>query len=773
MQLIGAKIRNFFKITKRNDDSGGTGEFYPKIVKIPHYQRPFKWGEEQIEKLIKDWDEESRRKKELGNDGSPKYFAGAVVTVVSETGKEKHQLIDGQQRVTTQYLANYLLFLIYRILIRQAIYFKDTYRLPNYLRDYLDTIKYLFNVDKQSLDKINNRLDNLLSEFVNLINKRDGEFNEKKEIDVCNEIFDYIFLPIKAIIADEEKYFNEHSYLMLKLIEKYGGIKLIYDRTSYNDKLKSAMSKVMIKATQSALPELITSESFGDDLSRDETTRSYVEAMKVIFSAFKEIVNNSTQSEPDSKPEEELKNIADLIKEFLSDVSFCVVQTGNANDAYILFEVLNDRSLALDDLDLVKNLFYKYFVFTNERSNQLGEKEIDTKIQKIDSQWVENIFKEQSDHRKKLIAYLALSYITGDSTLNHKEGKGFRFSLEEYLKLREVTGKEISRFFNIFEIAKEFVDVFDVKLSHQFNQAITAEFEIATTITYKTINLLVALSMEGVLAGVFNFIVNKYKSDSLDYDPEYFKNKFKKIKKQNDSFAEIHKQSFELWKAAIGYSKYNEPRALAIKIIEKQNYNKEDSNIEKCDRQDVQHALANWLDLWSYDTVSTKEKFKLRILFSRLWQFRVDPENPKYLIKTNQPTIPTDPTKIQLDHLEPSVIDDSRIKSDYYPLDDPRRIELVNAIGNMMPLLGKENASKRNKPLSRSFKHFDDINHGIVAQTKNLLSKYNTSNLTLESALDQDKVIVPSSEFFDERKKLLKGWFLQLLDDDPFTLKKS
>lgn len=41
----------------------------------------------------------------------------------------------------------------------------------------------------------------------------------------------------------------------------------------------------------------------------------------------------------------------------LEHIKFCVIITGNENDAYTLFEVLNDRALDIEDLDLIKNLF--------------------------------------------------------------------------------------------------------------------------------------------------------------------------------------------------------------------------------------------------------------------------------------------------------------------------------------------------------------------------------------------------------------------------------
>ena len=109
MELKGAEIRDFYRLTADMPSGGATLKF-PKKVKIPHYQRPYKWESENIEKLIDDWCSEQ----------GDQYFAGSIVTVNNES-RELHELIDGQQRYTTIYLANFVRFLVSRVALRQAI----------------------------------------------------------------------------------------------------------------------------------------------------------------------------------------------------------------------------------------------------------------------------------------------------------------------------------------------------------------------------------------------------------------------------------------------------------------------------------------------------------------------------------------------------------------------------------------------------------------------------------------------------------------------------
>lgn len=61
---------------------------------IPHYQRPYKWGDDQVEKLWDDlWD--------AFTNNEPNYFLGSVITAKPEGGNHYLDIVDGQQRTTT------------------------------------------------------------------------------------------------------------------------------------------------------------------------------------------------------------------------------------------------------------------------------------------------------------------------------------------------------------------------------------------------------------------------------------------------------------------------------------------------------------------------------------------------------------------------------------------------------------------------------------------------------------------------------------------------
>ncbi len=64
------------------------------LYQIPVYQRPYKWGDDEIDKL---WDDilESYRNEE------PNYFLGSIITAKSGNGSKYLDVVDGQQRLTT------------------------------------------------------------------------------------------------------------------------------------------------------------------------------------------------------------------------------------------------------------------------------------------------------------------------------------------------------------------------------------------------------------------------------------------------------------------------------------------------------------------------------------------------------------------------------------------------------------------------------------------------------------------------------------------------
>lgn len=64
------------------------------LYQIPRYQRPYSWGDDQLEKL---WDD----LMEALTTGEPNYFLGSVITAKPEEASNYLDVVDGQQRLTT------------------------------------------------------------------------------------------------------------------------------------------------------------------------------------------------------------------------------------------------------------------------------------------------------------------------------------------------------------------------------------------------------------------------------------------------------------------------------------------------------------------------------------------------------------------------------------------------------------------------------------------------------------------------------------------------
>jgi uncharacterized protein with ParB-like and HNH nuclease domain len=128
------------------------------LYQIPRYQRPYSWGEEQLEKL---WDDLLEAQQ---ND--PNYFLGSIITAKPEESSSYLDIVDGQQRLTT------LLILLCVV--------RDLY--PDVNQDLLDTDPFAIdaNIIKSSIT-FNDRFERLRlkthsnheSDFQNLVLKAD------------------------------------------------------------------------------------------------------------------------------------------------------------------------------------------------------------------------------------------------------------------------------------------------------------------------------------------------------------------------------------------------------------------------------------------------------------------------------------------------------------------------------------------------------------------------------------------------------------------------
>lgn len=153
---------------------------------IPSYQRPFVWGEEQINKLLSDFFDAYAR-----NDTH--YFIG---TVLISTKGDINELIDGQQRFTTLWLIS-VSFKILGIKSKILEYLKTG-----------DDLRFDFAIRKQ-----------LKTYLLSLLEKTKNEKNQYSDSEVEND--EYLINVAKAVTTIAKK-IETLSFSGTKTIEGFG-----------------------------------------------------------------------------------------------------------------------------------------------------------------------------------------------------------------------------------------------------------------------------------------------------------------------------------------------------------------------------------------------------------------------------------------------------------------------------------------------------------------------------------------------------------------------
>jgi len=731
MDLKGAEIRGFKEIGHIINDN--SKRQYP--LKVPHYQRPYRWKRENVEKLIDDW---------FSHEEKSDYFCGSIVTVTHDN--KPHDLIDGQQRFTTLFLANYINFMVLRSLVFSTLKYQAyAMRFMTLYDEMLDSLNYVISLDSGdsglfSQTGLKDLKDSILEEIGN------------DSIDGAIEIFSNSFSD-KSI---EEKILRRNLILQ-------------YDRRSFNDALKKVMGALKINLeNESDIYFSINLDAAALPYTDNENT--YVQAIEAIFYNVRDKIVFETSSAAKIKSVQMALSFKKIVTDFIDEVKVCIVQTGNPDDAYTLFEVLNDRALALDDLDLIKNEFYKNYVLKGEGDTSEDEK--DEVLQTLDNRWVDDIFRNTQEYEKKLITYLAVGYITGSETIKYDYSKGYRDALKGYFNNYNSSNpySSISRDFNIFLACKSFIEKFNLKYQKKDLAALQAEYSEDASASLKVVHLLYAKDQFGVLIGFSNFIFRNIEVITPDFNISVVDKILDIIlkPKYKDSDSVIHGihtkcnlQAQDLWQVAIMAKDYKRPRAFAIGLIRNNFLNSSrvtESNITIEINKNLDLEFESWLRSWRYSS-NSKNTLSVRILFARLIKMKLDKSSNQFSKATITNSISQDNVvEMQLDHIEPVKID-GVAKNKYF--DHINRERYVNELGNMMPLPGSENRDKSNKPVMESFKFFEKSglqDHFILLHTKDLFER--NRDLVVQTT----DYYVPTESFFDERKEVLISWFKRALE---------
>jgi len=713
MDLKGAKIVDFYQISS----DVKTDNTQINMIKIPHYQRPYRWDKDKVSKLIEDWS-----KHDAHSD--KEYFAGSIVTVADESGNA-HELVDGQQRFTTIYLVNYLLFLLLRVTTRQGITQSKTLRMEALLNDYKASEMHIFKSPK------NTDIAQNLMLSIEALEELDGQEKEEKREKLACDFMNKSGLP--TIHEGSDEYIETYTRNLAAMTQSQR-LLLTYDRESFNPELHKALSHTLVTLTDQNEPRLTIIQN-----DNSEVVKQYTDAIEQIFLSFKGLTD-------EKKPFEIALAMTKTIQKFLKNLKLCLVQTGNHKDAYTLFEVLNDRSMALADLDLIKNEFYRQYCLQSKENGSV----VNATIEARENQWGDFIYNENADYKKKLITYLATAYLTGSSKIGYNQNEKYRIEIKEYLSgYKAYSSSDIDIDFNIFQACQIFITHLDIVHQKTDQKALKSEYSKEHSQLYKTVHLLNALKYNAVLPGICNLVLRYIQKNISDnFEPKKVKAFIVQITKSAEIPQELELQAKKITQLALLNKDFRLAKSLANKLIS-ENYRGSIKDVVYSDdtplNDNNKSTFNDWIDAWQYGS----DNLKVRILFAKLLPTSVS--DGKLTIKNISHGISDDLIeRIQLDHMEPSNLDSSR--ADEYFQNHSRGL-IVNSLGNMFPLSGTLNISKSNRPCKSSFEFLkkDGMeNHWLSSETERIFNENNTNG-------------VPTELFFSTRRNELKKWFYEAI----------
>lgn len=741
MDLKGAEIRNIMELCM----SIGTKTKVPLQVNVPYYQRPYRWDEKRINNLIEDY---VKNKKENEN---AEYFVGSVVLVEDAVKDNKYDIIDGQQRITTVFLLNYLRFIIQRSYIEELISTRSP-NLDSPLKELQSIYGNLFG--QKHLPEFSKLIEDIIEKMEELYDLTDDE-RDKVYSEVDELYRKTVYLPERDF-SDIDKYYEDYEELQLSFLND-DNLALTYDRTTFNSVLKKALSKTCVIVSKDDKPKL---KLVGQIQEKDPNVLQYLNALKYEFDALTKHVEHN------KKHLQYTKNLIQFIGELIDNIKFCVIITGNEKDAYTLFEVLNDRAMEIDDLELIKNLFLKAYCNTSGDLDRI----IDQNIGKLDEVWGDEVFtRDLPDAHRKLISYLGVLYLTADDKAFTNKIERYREILENsYLKYYNVNTNKYSftmalNDISVYRMIKTIIQVYKLPIRNAAVSCINAENDPLVSITYRVFHLLNALKLDGVMPMMVNVIIKYYMTNIHKPGSKVDINRFEQyvieIKQDNDNvqYRVIHELAFLLWKSALLCKDYEIPRGIAKKGLQNVSmkcWNPDNISIDMETYSKMIKQFRTWTSNWQYKK-SANDDLKLKVLFINLFKTKCSDDKSKLIFDTAVYSFKTE--ELQLDHMEANNPNSNNLEKHFKPVDDHEpREKYTNSLGNFMILDSKNNNDKNNRPLAEAMEYYENMckGHWLNQMTIALLDEYHRPVI-----IDGKEFIVPTEQFFNERSSRLRAYF--------------
>lgn len=741
-------------------------------VKVNFYQRPYRWTAKKITDLFDDYRE--NRLSSLQEGGSSKeYFVGAAVFVDERSQAEKdagkvwnYQVVDGQQRLTTLYLFNYLKYLL---LIRKV----DEAAQKNKSRDFNAGLEAMENCYRGFIGTTNVetiiKANSALSDAFDTANQNRVSINIE-DLNKWRSKVGWIENP--DISSDD--YFDKCKDAMAQFL-KSEKLSIYYENKSFNERFKEGLSQIVIKFSDAS------DAAFCDNPIEeyDENDETRIEFPYVIraYGVFDQIKALAKQIRPEcSTPYDKLCSYIELIDEMLENIKLCLIVTSVEDDAYKLFETLNDRSESVNDLELLKNYFFKTYTETSGEETSL----VYNNISAFDTRW-RNIFFKCEDLEPEIFEYMTVLF-TGNTNKNTNEKK--RKLVKSYLSkydsaTNKYTYEMIDRDFKLLENIQAIlfklhrIDMSTFRKENEDAQmSLYIENDSSSSIVKRALGLAMNLPYPVVVASLICDILHNYITTSSNMTFDSYLDYVFDESKCKDKFPGLWKDSCVIWKAVVLSKNFESPKKLSDVLAQKcyvEHFNEQratntqliqfDANI--LEEETVISEFDDWIKEWKFS--DGNGKLKIKNLFMHLFlKYDLDTSNGDLILSQNIVRSYTqEAIKQDLDHMDAAKVDRSREKRYFhYNLSD--RTDYTNSLGNMMPLPVAINRGKHNTPMDETLAAYPTDN--LVGWIFDLAQDdFDNNNETIDGHL------IPTTKFFNQRKDRLIAYFKKIVENQKFS----
>ena len=742
-------------------------------IKVKFYQRPYRWTAKKVTDLFEDY-RDNRESALMNGDNSKEYFIGAVVFVDERVQEEKdsgkiwkYQVVDWQQRFTTLFLFNYIKYIL---LVKKV----DEAARGNKSRDFNASLEameacYKGFIGENNLNEIERANSDLSNAFDNANQQRIDI--DLKDLNKWRQRVGWIADP--DISAND--YYEKCRAAMYSFLQNEE-LGITYENDNFNKYFKEALAKIVIKFSN-ASEAAFCLESVEDYDENDETQVEfpYVQRAFGIFEQIKQLYKVINPNAADSYIK--LCGYINLIDEMLENIKLCMIVSSDEDDAYKLFETLNDRSESVNDLELLKNYFYKTYTETSGEP----QKQVLKNISMLDNRW-RDIFFKYEELEPEIFEYMTV-FFTGNTSKNTNERK--RKLIKNYLSSYKRTYKPYSfevinrDFYYIEYIQKILLKIHRIdmtamrKVSEDSQMSLFIENDLNASIVKRALGLAMNLPYPVVVASLICDIIHNYANNanngtSFDIYLEDVLNE----ERCKNKYPGLWKDACVLWKVTILSRNYESPKLLSDILAEKCNISRtsvsrkvEDQIIQfdanVLEESEVYKEFQEWISEWKFSDGAGK--IKIKNLFMHLFlKYDLDKNTGKlkrasHIVRTYA----IEAIKQDLDHMDASRMDKQN-KTRYFHYNLTDRTDFTNGLGNMIPLPVAINRGKHNTPMKDTMTAFSEENltGWIFEEAIDLFQKNHTVINNYE---------VPTEAFFNKRKDLLIAYFKRIVKNQKYN----